>query len=382
MNTKTFSILAIVTALVVIAAVMLTPQKPTTPEPEKFFPNLMSALSEVTEINVRTKDNSITMIRGDGQWLLKEKHNYPVAVDKVNKLLLGAADLTVVEAKTSNPALYSKIGVEDQSTLLTLKKGESETVASLIIGNNRVAKVDSTRRKIYVRKPDDKQTWLTLGQLPLEKNPKDWLERQIIDIDSNNIRRVSITHADGDKVVVFKDSPKDENYQLADLPENAKVKAAQLLNDIASTLTRLNLDDVTTDIEFDDKASTRAVFTTFDGLEVTMTTTKKEGKHYAKFAAAFNSAAVFVEPPKTDDQAQTEKADDKPKVDAKKQADTLNAKFKGWVYELANVDNLEKKRDDLIEKPAEEEKAADEASAVEESKELPIPFTQSDEDTP
>jgi hypothetical protein len=350
MNAKTFSILAIITILIVIAAAMLTQQKPTTPEPEKFFPNLMSTLNDVTEINIRTKDNTIALTRSDEQWLLKEKHNYPVTADKVNKLLFGAADLTIVEAKTSNPALYSKIGVEDQSTLLTLKKGESEI--SLIIGKDRIAKIDSTRREIYVRKPDDKQAWLTLGQLPLEKTPKDWLEQEIINLDS--IRRVSIND---DNIVIFKDTPEDENYQLADLPENGKIKAAHILNNIASTLTGLKLDDVipATDIEFDDKANTRAVFTTFDGLEVTMTITKKEEKYYAKFAA---------------------------KADA--QADSLNAKFKGWAYELAKykVENLEKKRDELIETVEEEKPAVETNPAA--GEELPIPFktTPSDENAP
>lgn len=375
MNAKNISILTIITLLAVIAAVMLTQQKPTTQPQQKFFPNLMSVVNDVTEINVRTKDDSVTLILGDGQWLFKEQHNYPVASDKINMLLLGVADLTAVEAKTSNPDLYSKIGVEDisepeaKSTLLTLKKGEGETVASLIIGNDRVAKIDANRSEIYVRKPDNKQAWLTLGKLRIEKEPRNWLLLEIINIDYNKIQQVRITHPDGDSFVVLKDTPKDDNYKLADLPKNAKVKAANMLESIATTLTSLKLDDVmaATEFEFDDKASTRAVFITFDGLEVTMTTTEKDGKHYAKLAAEFNPDAVFVEA------AEGEKsADVQPKVDAKKQAEILNAKLKGWVYELSNykVDNLLKKRDDFIE--LEEKPAVSETSAIEGSGGLPV----------
>jgi hypothetical protein len=112
--------------------------------------------------------------------------------------------------------------------------------------------------------------------------------------------------------------------------------------------------------DIDDKASTRAVFTTFDGLEVTMTITKKEEKYYAKFAAAFNA----------------EKAE--------AQADSLNAKFKEWAYELAKykVENLEKKRDELIETVEEEKPAVETNPAA--GEELPIPFktTPSDENAP
>jgi len=353
-NTKIFSILAIITLLVVTVAVILTQQQPTTLEQKKLFPHLMSILNEVTEINLSTKNNNLTLIRSDAQWQLKERHYYPVASTKVNPLLLGIADLRVLEAKTSNPALYSKIGLEDistpeaKSTLLTLKKAKDETVAHLIIGKDRIAKIDSTRREIYIRKPDEKQTWLTLGQLPLEKNPEDWLEPEIINIDSDNIRQVQITHPEGERILIFRETPEDKDYRLADLPEKAKVKNSHTLNNIAMTLSHLNLDDVTiiTAIKSNDKLSTRAIFTTFDGLEVTLTIVEKEDKHYAKFSAVFNETAVFVP------QAPQNQTSDQPlkKADPKKQAETLNAKFKTWVYELAQykINDLKKKRDDLI----------------------------------
>lgn len=314
-------------------------------------------------------------------------------MDKVHKLLLGAVHLTILDAKTSNQDRYAKIGVEDvseegaTSVLLTFKKSEGETVASLIVGHDRVAKIDSTLREIYIRKQDEEQAWLTLGQLPMEKTAKDWLDPQIINIDNDNVYEVSVTHPDGEHFVVFKDSPDDDEYQIADLPENAKVNLPYMLDNIATTLTRLDLDDVTKDIEFDDGATTRAVFTTFDGLEITMATTEKEGKHYAQFAAAFNPDAVFVEA--TDDEIDEEVADseetDSEEIDSKNAdvadseeiepenadaadseeiepetvditvdvqglAKDLNTQFKGWVYELSKykVDDLAKKRDDLI----------------------------------
>jgi hypothetical protein len=370
MNARNLSILAILTLIVVIAAVVLTQPKTATTDQTTLFPDLMSNLDDVTEINVITKDNTVTLVRNEeGQWGLKEKHNYPVEVNKIHNLLLGAADLKILEAKTSNPELYAKIGVTDvskpgaESTQLTFKKTGDETVASVIVGNDRIAKVDSTRREIYVRKPDEKQTWLTLGQLAFEKNSKDWLADEIVHIDSDDIRQVELIQPAGEKVLIFKDHPKDKDYQLADLPDNAKVKYAYTLRNMATTLSHLKLDDVTVDSEipFNDEASNRAVFTTFDGLEVTITITQKEDKHYAKLVATFNPDNVWVEPPKeaaekaekeADEKADEEdKADEKPKVDAKTLAETLNARFNGWVYELAKykVDNLVQKREELIE---------------------------------
>jgi hypothetical protein len=376
MNVKNLSILAIFTLAIVITAILLT-QKETIPTTaEKLFPDLENVINDVTEININTQEKSTTLIRtGENwQWQIKEKHLYPASLDKVHKLLLGVINLTVIEAKTSNPSRYAKIGVEDiseegaKSVLLTLKKADGEIKVNLIIGNDRIAKSDSTRREIYVRKQGEKQSWLTLGQLSSEKTPKDWLDQQIVNIDSNNIRQVSITHPEGDSLLLFKDSPEDENYQLAELPENAKIKLPYMLDNIATTLSGLDLDDVTvaTEVEFNDDATNRAVFTTFDGLEITMTTTEKEGKHYAKFAAAFNQAVKALkkdEKATASEEAETqpassEEAEIQPITDEeiKKQVDKLNAKFKGWAYELSKykVDYLAKKSEELIgvEEPA------------------------------
>jgi len=395
MNAKTLSFLAFITLVVIITAVVLTqPKTTTTPtEKTKFFPNLQtSALNEVTEINITTQDENITLMLSDEQWGLKEKHHYPVAVEKVHNLLFGLASLTILEAKTSNPALYSKIGVEAvteegaKSTLLTLKNAQGETVASVIIGNDRTAKIDSTRQEIYLRKPDEKQTWLTLGRLPVEKTVGDWLEEEIVDIDGDNVRQISITHPDGESLRIYKASPENKDYQIADLPDNASIKSPYTLRSLAGTLSHLNLDDSVpaSDIEFADDATHRAVFSTFDGLEVTLLTTKIEEKYYAQLSAAFNPEMVWVEPPKSDDdeaaddeesaeddapeivaeQDETDdETDDEPEVDIKQQAETLNAKFKGWVYELAayKIDDLEKKRNDLIEveEPAAQEPIGD-----------------------
>jgi len=378
MNAKNFGILAVLTLVVLIAAVMLTQPETTTSERKKFFPQLSEVLDDITQINVTSKGETVILERDDQlQWRLNEKHRYPVAVEKAHNLLLGAADLTVLEGKTSNPERYSQIGVEDvsetnaQSTLLTFKTSAGETVASLIVGNDRIAKIDSTRREIYVRQPNHKKAWLTLGRLPIEKEVTDWLVQEIVNFDSDNIRQINVTHSDGEQLVIFKDSPEDEEFQLADLPENAEVKFPYLLKNIATTLSRLDLDDVTmaSELVFEKEAATRAVFTTFDGLEVAMTTMEKDGKHYATFAAAFNPEAVYQDPPKEvdDDEAVSEEDDEppfeeksepatdedeeqQPLVDAKKQAEKLNARFEGWVYELSEykVDDLEKKREELI----------------------------------
>lgn len=380
MNIKNLIILTMITlAVIITAAILNQPQTTTISETKKLFPHLLKALDRVSEITVSAKNEVATLTRpAEGPWQLKEKHNYPVAPDKVHKLLIGVAELVTLEAKTNNPKLYSKLGVEDitadasPSKLLTLKNAEGKTLASLIVGNDKVAKTDSTLREIYVRRAEDKQAWLVIGQLVVEKAAANWLNAKIVDVDSARVRKINITHPDGEEVAVFKTTPRDEEFQLAYLPDKAKVKLPHVLKNMATTLSNLELDDVTTanEITFADDASTRAVFTTFDGLEITMVTTNKDNKHYAKFTAAFTPEAVWIEPAEPTQSAAekeqapvnpTEKTKDsadkkapwqaKPAAEINKQVETLNAQFKDWVYILSDykVDDLAKKQKDLIE---------------------------------
>jgi hypothetical protein len=398
MNAKSLSILTLITLLVIIITVVLIQPKTKPIEKDiKVFPNLMSSLDDVAEIDVKTEEQTISLVRNDGQWLLKDKHNYPVALDKVRQVLFGTADLTFLEAKTSNPKLYSKIGVEDpseagaKSTLLTLKKEGGETLADLIIGNDKMAKTDTTLREIYIRKPNKKQTWLALGQLSVEPEPLDWVDKQIINLDNDRIRQVKVNQPDGEKILVFKDTPTDKEYQLAEVPAGMKIKFPYMLKNMATTLSYFNMTDVkvATEIEFNQQVL-NAVFTTFDGLKVTLTTTEQDDKYYAKLAAEFDPEAVWLEPPKEEEEKEAtsseeseekseseeskseseESKEDKPEdktESAKPEVENLNAKFKGWVYEISahKVEQLAKKLDELIEEEETETEEGDEELPVE-----------------
>lgn len=399
MNAKNLTILTILTLVVVTAALWFAPKKPATPASALVFPNLLSHLKDVTEINVATNSDTFTLLyhREDDQWVIKEKHDYPVAQDKVRSLLLGLADLTTLEAKTSNPKLYSKLGVEEvtetdaKSILLTLKKSPEEKVAAVILGRSQPAKGDSTLSEVYIRKLDEKQAWLAQGFLRVDRTPIDWLDKKILDVDGKRIRQVNLNSPEGEKVLVFKDKVEDADYQLADIPEGAKLKAAYELGQIANALSYLNINDVVTekDISFDEKKSYRGVFATFDGLEVTMTTTEKDGKYYAKFASTFVPPATPVKPAEAKDGEkdkdkdvakdekdgkeevkETKKDELKPAEEVKKEVESITKTLSGWVFEVPKykADALSKKRADLITTEKEEkEKAAERLSGKDES---------------
>ena len=139
MTPKTVLILGAVTAVSLAAAVgtafhggaLSTVQLTNDPA----FPALHAAPDAVARVEVRSAGQSFSLARSaDGQWRLPEKHDYPVAGDKLRELVVTLTDMRLVEAKTRQPARYSWLEVEDieaedaQSTLLRLKTADDKVL--------------------------------------------------------------------------------------------------------------------------------------------------------------------------------------------------------------------------------------------------------------
>ncbi len=365
MNTKNLMILIAVTLIVVIAAIKLTNQDVASPDQQKLLPDLMAELNDITTIEVATANNKFSLTRADDQWVLPEKHDYLADISKIRKTLLGAADLTILEAKTTKPELYEKIGVTDvtekdsAATLLTLKK-QDNVAASILVGNTQLV-TGSDGQEIYIRKAGEAQSWLVMGDLSIDKTSMDWLNKSVMSIENERMREVVITPANGEKLRIFRETEENQDYQLADMPENTELSSPYLLKQIATFLNDLNMDDVTVakDVTFDAKESTQAVFKTFDGLEITATLQAKDGKQYAQFIAV---AGEPVEKPQSTPESNKE-AEKTPTITVDKRAQVktevaeLNKRLSPWVYVLPSykVDNLLKKRDDLVKSIADKE---------------------------
>jgi hypothetical protein len=70
-------------------------------------------LNAVTRLQIFKGDGShVTLTRDATRWVVAER-NYPADTGQVRKLLLDLSALQIEEQKTSDPALYAKLGVED-----------------------------------------------------------------------------------------------------------------------------------------------------------------------------------------------------------------------------------------------------------------------------
>src|SRR5262249_50300288 len=167
---------------------------------EAALPSLAGKLGEAASLRLQRSALELTFVRDGDSWFVAEKGNYPAAA-KVRQIVLGMADLALVEPKTQKADLYPRLEVDDpgkgKSTLVTLKDKAGTPLAELIIGKRRYDRLGAGNDGIYVRKPGDTQAWLARGSLEFSHQLSSWLDRRVVDLPDKRIAKVTLAQPDG-----------------------------------------------------------------------------------------------------------------------------------------------------------------------------------------
>ncbi|WP_455205885.1 DUF4340 domain-containing protein [Kaarinaea lacus] len=306
---------------------------------------------------------------------MADKDNYPANGSKVKETIMKIAAFTTIEAKTQKEENYGKLNVEDptqtdaKSVLVSLKDASDNELASVVVGRLITGSLTTgSQDKTYVRKNNDTQVWLAKGGLIVDEIATDWLSEELLDVPESRISKVSITHANGESVVVFKEKAGEGDFILQDVPKNKEPKSQSELARVARVLERLNLDDVqkAEGFEFPEKA-TKTEIQTFDGLVVEAMTAKKGSEYLVKLGARFDDSirpateAAKEEPAEeTKPEGETAAPAADPHAPSKptlkdaalvqQEATEINDKLKDWIFHLPKAKGklLTKPMDDLI----------------------------------
>jgi hypothetical protein len=311
-------------------------------------PGLKEHINDISKIIVTTADDTgPTTIERDGdQWLVKDKGGFPADVGKLRAILLDIADARKLEEKTANPERFAELGVDGpgaDGTLLQISGANFEY--SVIIG-----KVAQTKNR-YARLADVEQSWLIDKNPDLPTSSGGWLAADLLDIDLSRIQSAAIVHHDGETISFDRQSAEDQNFTVNDIPKGRELSYPTVANGIAGVLKDLQLEDVRRSSVGELTAT--SVFTTFDGLEVTVRSIRDEadnGSQWIGISAAFTAppASAKTEPPAPQDEVAIDDTTDdssEDKSDAvsehpdktlavKEEAERINARHAGWQYRI------------------------------------------------
>ena len=274
------------------------------------FPGLAQKLQDAARVEISHQDKTTAIVKHGDTWGLEDRGGYAVQASKLRGMLTALTELRLVEQRTADPEQFSRLGLEDPngktatSNLLRVLDASGKPIVALIVGHRRVRTQGNVPEQVYVRRPDDNQTWLAEGSLQVDADPQLWLERDIMNIDHGRIASVAVTHGDeamdlaldGQKLVLKTpaDHPPVDDYKLDDVDRGLEL---------------LTFQDVQTDKQPVGDKIGQSVYTTSDGLTVTATVFKGDKDIWARFSA---------------------KGSDK----TKDEADKLNAQLAGWTYQL------------------------------------------------
>ena len=348
MKPATFYVFAGLTAAAVAAAAAAVSGKLQTTSltagTEAAFPDLAGRVNDAARIEVRTAKGEFTLTRDGDRWGVDQKDGYPAAFEKVKSAIVGVANFKLIERKTADPERYVRLelepptGPEAKSRKLVFATGTGDVLADVVVGKLNADLFGAGGAGTYIRRADEKETWLVRGEIRIGAEPIDWMERQIVDYGQEHVRRVSILQPDGDRFIVAKDKEEDKNFRLLDLPEGRKMKNDDEANPLGGVMWRMMLDDVKAaeNQEWPSEIWT-AHYTVWNGFTVRIDVAKFGDDHWGRFSAAVDDSVTDPEARKT----------------AKKAVDEINARVKGWSYMLTAGDSekLTSKMEDYLDDP-------------------------------
>jgi len=205
-------------------------------------------IGDVATLKITGAGAATLQRKGDG-WTVAEKGGYAADPTKIRQVLLGFAELTLVEPKTRSAESYPRLDVEDpgkeggHSRLVEMDDASGKKLGELIVGKRRPDRLGSGADGLYIRRPGDAQSWLAQGSVDLPTDSKDWLDKKIVSIAPSRIASVTLTHDDGSKLVIKRDK-EDAKFAVEGAPADSKFKSDAVVAEPAGVLDGLELSDV------------------------------------------------------------------------------------------------------------------------------------------
>lgn len=316
-------VLALIAAVMVVLAIfaLVHQSRQVAPHytPRTFLQGLASKVRDVARIRLDSKSGAVdVMFKPDRGWIVASHDDYPASFEKVRETLVGLAAMQTIEPKTARPDWLHYLDLTPppagDGIVITLEDGHGRSVASIITGKNEDIGDPSGGVGLFVRRANSNQSWLVRSVFTPKAVPADWLDKQVIDVDTSKIQEADINPLNGPSYELRRDKPSDPDLKLVNLPKGREISYPGAADGIAGTLANFAFDDVkpARDFDFSDGHAARLVARTFDGLVVTMQAIKQGQDYWATVSA----------------DAATDK------VNAQRQARTIDSRASGWAYKL------------------------------------------------
>ena len=263
-----------VAALAVLSVVAFLKNRPEPPPPADARvgkPVLdPDTAQKATSITVADQGKKVTVAKGaDGAWTVTSYFGLPADFEKIARLVQDLNEAKVERFVTDNPERLSRLGFKDSA--ITLGEGGGKPLWTLTLG-----KAPDSGNGRFLRFGDEQKAYLSGTSVWLDTDPKSWANAQLVTVKPDDVARIEIPV--GGKNIVLTRPKKDAPWTAEGGPAGQKPIQEKVTSTL-STLTSLRFSET---VDTKDAAAAAArghertfKFTTFGGLETTVTLTRK-----------------------------------------------------------------------------------------------------------
>jgi hypothetical protein len=210
---KNFKLLAVVVILAIVALLLQQGKKPAGSTDPLVGQNLISALEidQVRELSLKTAQSQLELKMVQDKWRLMNLHQFQADANKIEELFQRLNSAKLIEMVSKNPQRHASMGVassadaiSDDEARLILKNASGQNIKDVFLGKGRQAKnVDGSQGwgndGQYCRFADNDAVYLLSTFLWLEKNQKNWLGKQLLQIAADKIQKLAWSYPEQEK---------------------------------------------------------------------------------------------------------------------------------------------------------------------------------------
>jgi hypothetical protein len=368
MSMRKLTILGIVAVIMVIWAVAQS-HVSNRPSTETEGPSyLLQGLdpADIGSIVLGTGEDTVTLKRQQGGFVVVNKDNYPAKASEINNLLTKSQEIQRSQFVTDNAANHEDLGLTDKNANATIKffKTDSSLLTGVIGG-----KTKELGQGTYVRLATSDAVYVAPTMPWIADSAMSYIEQELISVKREDI--VSVTVSSANEQYTLKTTEDGKDVILENIPAGKKFKDSDG-DSVFTALTSLRCDDVMKrpgDLTFDKEY----VCTLKDSTVYALKIAQKDDKTYVTCEADYTDKTPVTKDSNVELEEELKKKE--AKLLAQEGAIKFTAKHKGWVYEIAEwkAKNLIKELSELIEdeeQPKDEDEQAD--AVTEEEAAAPI----------
>jgi hypothetical protein len=380
MKTKTLIFLVIILGILVGAGILIIRQKAPERNEGRMGAQLLEQLpaNRIASIIIKSSDDSVSLVKEEGQWVVKTRFNYPADFGKITDLVRRVKDIKIGRKFRSSEDTLRRLSLKDpddpdapgdqKGVRIYLKDEKYITLANILLGK--------TRMRGEERSFPDGQ-YLMLGQeseiylidkhfLSLGKESSAWLEKRLVKVGESEIKKIVCMSADGTKRrYLFERPDKGKDLEPVNLPANRIIEKSALRR-LTGALSSLRLEDVVKPVDDseagDMEISSLLEYHLFDGTLYRVLPGKtclKKDTCYLKLEVDYHRPSGVAEKGDLDETSKKEdrgnevskekKTPEEYALDAQK----MNERLSPWIYVIpkwqheAFITDL----DQLLEKP-------------------------------